>query len=88
LLDQVGLSPNETENKESPLHRAIFRNDETILKELLERGADSEHLVPLPGPKITPAQYTVIRKAPILLDMLLENGAGMQDLEQRINEHC
>ena len=46
----------------------------------MEKGASTKSLFPIT--KLTPAQYTVIRGKPKLLDLLLEFGASMEGLDK------
>ena len=79
MLNEVGSDPNEISKGETALQRAIFRNDYQLCKDLLEKGASTKSRFPIT--KLTPAQYTVIRGKPKLLDLLLEFGASMEGLD-------
>lgn len=74
ILD-CGADVNEYSKNETALHRAIFRNDEDICRDLILRGANVEARMHRSG--ITPALYSIIRSQPKLLDLLFECGASL-----------
>jgi hypothetical protein len=74
VLD-CGADINQYCKNETALHRAVFRNDLQITRDLIERGANVEARIHRSG--ITPALYSIIRGQPHMLDLLLEYGASM-----------
>ena len=58
LLD-LGADVNQYSKNETALHRAIFRNDLQICRDLIERGADIEAKINRSG--INPSLYSIIR---------------------------
>ena len=75
VLD-CGADVNQYCKNETALHRAVFRNDLQIGRDLLERGANIEAKIQRSG--ISPVLYSVIRGQPQMLDLLLEYGASME----------
>ena len=67
VLD-CGADINQYCKNETALHRAIFRNDLEICKDLIARGADIEAKMMRSG--ITPCIYSVIRDQPQTLNLL------------------
>ena len=73
LVEEKHADVNQQVKNESALQRAIFRNNEAIVKDLLDYGADmnkkmwhTEWTMPL---------FAIMRDKPRLLDMMLERGA-------------
>ena len=75
LVEEKGADVNMPSKNESPLQRAIFRNNEPIIKDLLAYGANVDFRVP--NMHINMPMYCIIRDQPRLLDILLETGASM-----------
>lgn len=74
VLD-CGADVNQYCKNETALHRAVFRNDLQITRDLIERGANVEARIQRSG--ITPALYSIIRGQPKMLDLLFEYDASM-----------
>ena len=76
LVEEKHADVNLSVKNESALQRAIFRNNELIVKDLLDFGVDmnkkmfhTEWTMPL---------FAIMRDKPRLLDMMLERGASIE----------
>ena len=74
LLD-IGADVNEYSKSETALHRAIFRTDLQICRDLIDRGANIEAI--MKHSDINPCIHSIIRSSTSILDLLLENGASL-----------
>ena len=81
LIEEKHADVNQAANNgETPLQRAIFRNNEPILRDLLSYGANMEYLIP--NMNMSLPIYAVMRGSSEMLDVMLEKGASM---DYRIN---
>ena len=76
LVQEKKADVNAVFTNETALQRAIYRNNEAILRDLIGFGADLNHLVPQINFNMT--MYAVHRGKPRLLDAILEAGASTQ----------
>ena len=75
LIEEKKADVNKTHKNESALQRAIFRNNELIVRDLLSYGANFEHL--MHHVNMNMPQYAIMRNKPKILDIMLEHGASM-----------
>lgn len=77
LVEEKSADVNrDTRNGETPLQRAIFRNNEPIVEDLVKYGANINHRVR--NSDISMTMYCIIRSQSNILDILIENGASME----------
>ena len=80
---ECGADVNQYSKNETALHRAIFRNNLEICRDLIEHGANLEAKISRSG--ISPCLYCIIRGQPKMLDLLLESGASTKlDLNNKV----
>ena len=81
MLEDQKTDVNKVYGRETALQRAIYVNNEEIVKLLLLHGAQTEHRIP-DSPWNLPI-YSIIRGHFNLLDLMLEAGFNMEYGEQR-----
>mmetsp|Transcript_28915 Transcript_28915/g.35748 ORF Transcript_28915/g.35748 Transcript_28915/m.35748 type:complete len:209 (+) Transcript_28915:12-638(+) len=75
LIEEKGAKVNETSRDGTALQRAIFRNNELLVSDLLAHGANVDYRVP--NMNINMAMFALLRDQARVLDMMLETGASM-----------
>ena len=75
LVEEMHADVNEVVRNQTPLERALFRNNELIVTDLLDWGADMNRT--MYHTAFNMPLYAIMRGKPILLDMMLERGASM-----------
>ena len=76
LITEKGAPVNQVCKHETALLRAIYRNNELIVKDLLELGADMEHRREVVNWNM-PIE-AVMRNRVTLFDVMLEHGASLE----------
>ena len=74
LVDEKGANVNEMAKNETALQRAIFRNNDTIVRDLLGYGANVEHRIP--NMNLTMPLFAIMRGQAKHLDLMLETGVS------------
>jgi len=75
LVDEKKADVNLQIRNETPMQRALFRNNELLVKDLIDWGADMNHQ--MPHTAFNMPLYAIMREKPRLLDMMLAKGASM-----------
>ena len=79
-MQEKGADVNKLSGNEFPTERVIVRNNEAILRDMIEYGADLNFKVPTIN--WTMPVCAIMRERPNLLDIMLENGI---DMDYKIN---
>ena len=74
LIEEKGADVNKLYKNETALQRAIFRNNELIVRDLLSFGANMEQRIP--DLDFTMPVYAIVRENHRLLDIMLEMGGS------------
>lgn len=76
LVEDKKADVNMKVRNESALQRALFRNNESIVKDLVDYGADMDQK--MNHTEFNMPLYAIMRDSPRLLDLMLEKGASME----------
>ena len=75
LVEEKQADVNKQIKNDTPLIRAIFRNNELLVRDLINWGANLDHKIS--SLKYSMPQFAIYRDKPRLLDMMLEAGASL-----------
>ena len=74
-MEEKNADVNQKTKNDTPLIRALFRNNELIVRDLIKWGADMNYK--MPNTEFNMPLYAVMRGRAHLLDLMLKMGASM-----------